>query len=140
MALLEFGSDSQELLWMGEAISTGAVKEGDLCKVMSITRTADGRGFLLETVHKGQTVYDYAWRKGKTGSTLATMFDDPTVADENSIYCKAQSKVKNAVLQPKEEKKCRWELKQQDGKDVLVFFGTAVRAVTPPTTPETKAS
>lgn len=135
MSLLDFGSESSEILWMGEAISQGTVKEGDLCKVLTITKTADSRGFLIETEFKGSIIFDYAWRKGKTGSTLATLFDDPQAGDKNAIYCKAQNKVKNAVLVAKEEKSATWDVQEEDGKTILTFRGKTLSVTTAPGKP-----
>lgn len=123
MALLSFDSDSDSFLWMGEAISEKIVKTGDLLDVVSITLSGDGRGFLIECVFGETTVYDYAWKKGKTGQTLLQLFDDPTQGDGNKLMCKAQVGIKNAVLKAVEQKGCRWELRTQGEKEILCYLG-----------------
>lgn len=134
MALLEFGEGSNELLWMAEAISKGSVQQGALLEIVSITKTSSGNGFLIECVCKDQFVFDFAWKKGKTGQTLAAIFDDPTLADGNALQCKAQTSVKNAVLSAKEVKGVKWELSTYEGKDKLTKKTGSKPEIVPTTT------
>lgn len=129
MPLLDFGDDSNDILWMGEAIDAGVVPEGTKLEIRNIARTTDGRGFLIECDYQGETIFDYAWKKGKTGQALSTMFSDPTEADGNHLLCKAQKKVKNAVLLAEELPGCRWELSTVGDKEILSFFASAKKPV-----------
>lgn len=126
MALLDFGSEMDSFLWMGEAVATGIVKVGDLLDVVSVVRAGDGRGFLIECVAGSERIYDYAWKKGKTGQTLQQLFDDPTQGDGNKLQCKAQVTVKNAVLRALEQKGSTWELRTAGEKEILSYLGKQV--------------
>lgn len=132
MALLDFGSGSNEMVWMGEALCEGYVKEGQTLEVSEITRASDGRGFLIRCSDGDLEIFDYAWAKGKMGTMLAAIFANPELAADNSIQVKCQSKIKNAQLTAVESKGVLWNLGFLEDKEVLTraeSSGSRVRSL-----------
>lgn len=117
--LLDFGQDTDSFVWMAEAIDTGMVKAGEELEIQTIAKTTSGTGYIIECRKGAELIYDYAWSKGKTGQVIQSMFTDPSVADDNHLFCKAQNKVKNAVLVAKQTEGVEWVVSMVGDKEVL---------------------
>lgn len=120
MSLFESQSESQEFLWVAEALETGVIKHGQMLEVAQITATASGNGYILRCeLSDGEDVYDFAYKKSKPGKTLTAMFDDPTVGDGWMVVVKAQDKKRCAVCDSRAVEGLTWMLGEENDNATL---------------------
>lgn len=117
-------SHDEDFTWMSEAIEQGLVKEGEWLIVQSIHETQSGNGFVFSVDTPNGFVYDFAYRKSSVGKVLASVFDDPTMADDNQFEVKAQKALRRAVLRVTENASLEWSLFGEESR-------TLVKAVKP---------
>lgn len=119
-SLFDFASETDEFLWVKEALADGLLKPGQMLDVVKITTPRSGKGYLLQCeLPDGTEVYDFAYMKSKPGKTFTQMFADPTLADGVQIQVKTQDSSSNAVCGAREVEGLEWHLGQDLDRPTL---------------------
>ncbi|HEY9659905.1 MAG TPA: hypothetical protein V6C65_15725 [Allocoleopsis sp.] len=135
---LNFDSSADDILWTAEALHQGIVKDGEMMPVDQIIRTANGMGFIITCQANKCTITDYVWGKSKIGVHLNALLENPSEGANTSIQCKAQDKIKNAVLKTVEVNGASWvAMTDEKGRDLVAYVP---KKVTPKTSQEVETT
>lgn len=129
---LNFDSDSNDILWTAEALSQGVVSPGEMMPVVSIIEATNKMGYLIICESNNREITDYVWAKSNIGKHLAVLLASPSEGNDTAILCKAQDKVKNAVLKTTEKKGSFWLALTDENDRNMVVCETKKPAVEKP--------
>lgn len=128
--------NSDEFLWVSNALQQGIIKPGQLMDVSCVTKLTTGKGYLIRIdLESGDSVYSMAYSNSAMGRSFNSIFIDPELVDDTMIQVKAQDKIKAAVCSSREEKGVIWKLSLDH--DPLTIVPTKNKAAKKKTVDET---